>query len=53
MADEPAAITRQAFERATAIAAAAPVWRLLHSPGLDRLDETLDLLVRLDKKPVA
>jgi hypothetical protein len=53
MADEPAAITRQAFERATAIAAAAPVWRLLHSPGLDRLDETLELLARLDEAPVA
>ena len=33
MADEPAAIARQAFERATAIAAAAPVGRLLHSAG--------------------
>lgn len=53
VADEPAAIARQAFERATAIAAAVPVWRLLHSPGLDRLDETLALLARLDEAPVA
>jgi hypothetical protein len=53
MADEPAAIARHAFERATAIAAAVPVWRLLHSPGLDRLDETLELLARLDEAPAA
>ena len=53
IADEPAAIVRQAFERAAAIAAAAPVGRLLHPPGLDRLDETLELLTRLDEAPAA
>jgi hypothetical protein len=53
MADEPATIARQAFERATTLAAAAPVRRLLHPPGLDRLDETLELLARLDEAPVA
>ena len=53
MADEPTAIARQAFERATALAAAAPVRRLLHPPGLDRIDEALRLLVRLDEAPVA
>jgi hypothetical protein len=53
MADEPAAIVRQAFERATEFAAATRVSRLLHSPGLDRLDETIQLLARLDEAPAA
>ena len=48
LADEPAAITRQAFERATALAAAAPIWRLLHPKGLDRLTETFTLITELD-----
>jgi hypothetical protein len=53
MAEEPVAIARQAFERATALAAAAPVQRLLHPSGLDRLGETLELLARLDEQHVA
>jgi hypothetical protein len=52
MADEPVAIARHAFERATALAAAAPVRRLLHPPGLDRLDGTLELLASLDEAHV-
>jgi hypothetical protein len=53
MADEPSAIARQAFERATALAAAAPVGRLVHAPGLERLEETLELLARLDEGATA
>ena len=49
VADEPASIARQAFERATAVAGAAPVSRLIHPPGLDRLDETVELLARRDE----
>jgi hypothetical protein len=49
MADEPAGIARQAFERATALAAAAPVGRLVHAPGLERLEATVELLTRLDE----
>jgi hypothetical protein len=48
LADEPEAISRQAFERASALAAAVPVWRLSYPPGLDRLGQTRALLVSLD-----
>ena len=43
----------RAFERATALAATAPVWRLLHPPGLDRVSETLEVLAGLDQAPAA
>lgn len=48
LADEPAAITRQAFERASALAAAVPVWWLRCPRGLDRLDRTVAFLAELD-----
>ena len=48
LADEPQAITRQAFERASAVAAAVPV-RLLRAPtGLHTMISTLAELNRLD-----
>jgi hypothetical protein len=50
--DEPAGIARHAFNRATALAAAAPVWRLLQPSGLDRVDRTVDLLAGLDESLV-
>jgi hypothetical protein len=53
MADEPSAIARQAFERATALAAVTPVGRLVHAPGLEHLEESLELLARLDEGPSA
>jgi hypothetical protein len=49
LADEPAWITRQAFERASRLAAAAPVWRLSSLSGLDGLTATRALLDRLDR----
>ena len=48
LADEPASITRNAFERASALAAATPVWRLSFPAGLARLGSTLALITRLD-----
>jgi hypothetical protein len=48
LADEPAAITREAFERASTLAAAVPVWRLRCAHGLEHLDRTLALLAELD-----
>jgi hypothetical protein len=48
LADEPDSITREAFERASALAAAAPVWRLSLPPGLDGLMATKALIARLD-----
>jgi hypothetical protein len=48
LADEPESITRQAFERASALAAAAPVWRLSTPVGLDELAATRTMLARLD-----
>ena len=53
VAEEPVAIARRAFERATVLAAAAPVRRLLHPSGLDRLHETIDLLASLDEEHAA
>jgi hypothetical protein len=49
LADEPAAITREAFERASRLAAAAPVWRLSSQSGLDGLATTRALLDQLDR----
>ena len=49
VAGEPTAIARHAFERSTALAAAADVWRLLHPSGLNRLDEVIRLLAGLDE----
>jgi hypothetical protein len=49
LADEPAAITREAFERASRLAAAAPVWRLSLQSGLDGLATTRALLDQLDR----
>jgi len=46
--DEPAATTRKAFEQATALATAVPVWRLHHPEGLERLTATQALLARRD-----
>lgn len=37
LAADPTLLPRQAFEHASALAAAAPVWRLLVPPGLDEL----------------
>ena len=48
LADEPAAITREAFERTSSLAAAVPVWRLRCAHGLEHLDRTLALLAELD-----
>ena len=48
LADEPAAITRQAFERAAAVAAEADVRRLLVPSGLESLAATIALLRRVD-----
>lgn len=48
LADELAAITRQAFEHASALAAAVPVWALRCPRGLDRLDRTVAFLAELD-----
>ncbi len=48
LADEPTAITRQAFEHAAAVAAAVPV-RLLRTPtGLETMPATMAELSRLD-----
>lgn len=47
-ADEPAAITRKAFEQAAALATAVPVWRLHHPEGLERLAATQALIARRD-----
>lgn len=44
VAADPDAITRHVFERATALAAAAPVLRLRCPEGLGRLDEVAELL---------
>lgn len=46
--DEPAAITRKAFEQASALATAVPVWRLHHPEGLERLAATRALIARRD-----
>jgi hypothetical protein len=48
LADDPASITRHAFERASRLAAATPVWRLSSPSGLDELAATATLLTRLD-----
>jgi hypothetical protein len=48
LADEATSITRQAFERASQLAAAAPVWRLSSPSGLEELAATRVLLTELD-----
>lgn len=50
LADEPAAITRQAFERASALAAAAPVSRITFPTDLAELDTVRAFLDRLDAR---
>ena len=47
-ADEPQAITRKAFEQASALATAVPVWRLHNPSGLHRLDTTKAMIAQLD-----
>ena len=47
-AEEPAAITRKAFEQASALAIAVPVWRLHHPEGLQRLATSQALIARRD-----
>lgn len=47
-ADEPQAITRKAFEQASALATAVPVWRLHNPSGLHRLETTKALIAQLD-----
>lgn len=47
-ADEPQAITRKAFEQASALAIAVPVWRLHNPSGLHRLGDTKALIAQLD-----
>jgi hypothetical protein len=49
VADEPAAIARQAFERASSLATAAPVWRLSSPFGLGELAATTALICSLDE----
>jgi hypothetical protein len=48
LAGEPEAVTRQAFEKTTALAAAVPVRRLRCPEGLDTLDAMAAFLGRLD-----
>jgi len=48
LADEPASITRHAFERASALAAAVPVWLLLHPAGLRYVVAMQALIAGLD-----
>ena len=48
LADDPASIPRQAFERAARVAAAVPVWRLSSPPTLEGLAATRALLDRLE-----
>ena len=50
-ADDPAQITRQAFERASMVAAAIPMWRLTYPASLDRLDNTVKLLIESCEQP--
>lgn len=45
---EPSAITRQAFERASAFAAVTPARRLRYPHGLDHLGATHELITELD-----
>ena len=51
MAEEPASITRQAFERASALAASTAVWRLFCPDNLGQLALTHALLADLDCLP--
>ncbi len=48
LADEPAAVARRAFEGASALAAAAPVWRLTLPAGLGEIAATTSLIAELD-----
>ena len=48
LADQPAAITRNAFERASALAAAVPAWQLLLVDRLGDLDQAMNLVSSVD-----
>ena len=48
LANEPGTITRQAFEKTSALGAAVPVWGMACPRGLDRIDRTRALLEALD-----
>lgn len=50
LADEPTDITRQAFERAAAVATAVDMDQLTVPDGLDRLATVIEALVRLDQQ---
>lgn len=50
LANEPVAIARQAFERASALAASTPVWQLSTSDRLTGLMATRELIVEIDRK---
>lgn len=50
IAAEPTDITRRTFEHATALAEAAPVWRLLRPDAIDDLPGTLHLLEEHDAR---
>jgi len=48
LADDPAAIPTHAFEHASALAAATPVWQLLVPTRLDELTVARELIMRVD-----
>lgn len=50
LADEPTSITRQAFERASALAAETKLSRLVYPTDLDNLDATFALLAVIDRR---
>lgn len=50
LADDPAAIPAQVFRHASALAAAAPVWRLIVPDSLDELPATREAIADIDAK---
>jgi hypothetical protein len=48
LADDPAVIPSRAFEHASALTAATPVWQLLVPDRLDELTATLELIMNAD-----
>lgn len=48
LAPSPGEISRQTFEHAAALAAAAPAWRLGRPRGLDGIATTIEVIERLD-----
>ncbi len=50
LADNPAVLPRQAFEQASALAAATPVWQLVVPTGLDELMPARALIMYMDAK---